>query len=136
MLEILILIKLGTNIAAKAREKGRNSVGYVFLLLALWFGGEIFGAIVAAVISVAVLGDAEPNLLLVIAGGLGCAAIGAVIAFQIVKALPSLRSDDYEEYEEYDDRYEYPDDRNQDAERDRDQDQDQERGRDRRRDRD
>src|SRR5262249_16297405 len=63
VLEILILISLGRNIAAQARAKGRSGPAYVFLLLGFWFGGEILGAIAAAVISVAVTGEGEPDKL-------------------------------------------------------------------------
>jgi hypothetical protein len=133
MLEILVLISLGRSIANKAQEKGRSGVGYIFLLLALWIGGEIFGAILGVVISMAVLGDEEPNMLLAYGGALVGAVIGAVIAFQIVKALPPLHSH-RDEYDEYDDRYEYPDDRggrDRAGDRGRDDDQERDRGRER-----
>lgn len=93
MLEILILISLGRNIAAQARAKGRSGPAYVFLLLGFWFGGEILGAIAAAVISVAVTGEDEPNMLAMYVAALVTAIIGAVIAFKIVGALPPVETE-------------------------------------------
>ncbi len=113
MIEILILINLSKSIAAKAREKGRSGTPFVFLLLALWIGGEVFAAIVAGVLSMVVMGDDEPNLLLVYPAAIAGAVIGAVIAFQIVKAIAPARSHD-----DYDDDYER-DDRRDRNERDR-----------------
>src|SRR4051794_24296428 len=43
MLEILILIALCRNIAAKARAKGRSGGGFGCLLVLLWVGGELCG---------------------------------------------------------------------------------------------
>ena len=110
MLEILILISLSRNVAAKARAKGRSPAPFVIILLVLWIGGEVFAAIVAAVISTIVLGDAEPNLLLVYPAAILGAVVGAVVAFQIVKAIAPARTyGDYED-DDYDDRRERDDD--------------------------
>lgn len=101
MLEIFALISLGKNIAAKARVKGRRGGPFVLLLVVLWFGGEIFGAIVAGVVSMVALGDDEPNILILYLGAIPGAIIGAVVAFQIVKAItPASTRGDYED--EYD----------------------------------
>ena len=96
MLEILALIAMGKSIAAKARAKGRSGTPYVFLLLALWFGGEIFGAIVAAILTEPDA-NGEPNMLVMYLGALVCAAIGAVIAFVIVGALQPIREEQDED---------------------------------------
>lgn len=94
MLEIAILIILGGKIGKIVEKKGRKKIGYQLMLVGLWIGGEIFGAIVGSVLA-AVLTDGEgPGTLLVIASALGCAITGAVIAFQIAKNLPPLDVDD------------------------------------------
>jgi membrane associated rhomboid family serine protease len=108
MIEILILISLSKNIAAKAREKGRSGGAFVVLLLALWIGGELFGAILGCVVSLVALDDDEPNMLMCYAGALGGAIVGAVVAFLIVKAIAPTYSrdeDDYERYDRDEDRY-------------------------------
>jgi hypothetical protein len=89
MLEILVLINLSKRIMAIAKSKGRSSAGWVVLLIVLWFGGELTGAVVAAIVAY----PREP-LLEVYLFGLGGAAVGAVATFAIVKNLPSLRQQD------------------------------------------
>lgn len=104
MLEILILIMLGRNIAAKARAKGRSGGWFVVLLLGLWFGGELFGGIAAGVVAMVAMGEAEPPFLPCYLGALVGAAVGAVIAFVIVNSVSPVRTygnyddDDFEEY--------------------------------------
>ena len=51
MLEILVIVIVSNKIAAMQREKGRTAAGYVVLFIALWLGGEIFGAIAGVVAS-------------------------------------------------------------------------------------
>ena len=103
MLEIIILINLSKKIAAKAREKGRTEWPFVVLLIFLWVGGEISGGIAGAIVSTVALGDDEPNLLLMLLGALAGVITGAVLAFQIVKALAPARTyDDYEDEDEED----------------------------------
>ena len=97
MLEILILVRLGQSISAKAREKGRQGWPYVFLLLALWFGGEVFGGVTAALVTAGLDDDGEPNLLIAYLACLVCAAVGAFFAFKIVGALPPVESWDDED---------------------------------------
>ncbi|MBN9118303.1 MAG: hypothetical protein J0I06_03935 [Planctomycetes bacterium] len=108
MLEIIILITLCKNIAAKARDKGRSGGGFGFLLVVLWLGGEIFGAIVGAALSVARNGGGEPDMLLTYGGALAGAIVGALVAFGIVSAIapvrPSGRYDDHDDRDDYDDR--------------------------------
>ncbi|MBP3953962.1 hypothetical protein J8F10_01420 [Gemmata sp. G18] len=129
MIEILILIRLSKSIAAKAREKGRGGAPFVFLLLALWLGGEVFGTVIGMIISLAVLGDEEPNLLVMYPPAILGAIVGAVVAFQIVKAIAPAHTGDYDDYERDDrderrgrsDRREH-DDYDRDERRDRDRD--------------
>jgi|SRR5579883_673054 len=122
MLEIIILFALGKNIAAKAREKGRSGGWFVFLLLGLWFGGEIFGAIAAGLVGMIAMGEQEPPLAMCYLGALAGAAIGAVIAFAIVSGISPAHTYD-EDHDDYD--YDRRDrSRNRDRDRDRDHDRD------------
>jgi hypothetical protein len=100
MLEIIVVFAMSKKIAALANDKGRSGAGYVFLLIGLWFGGEIGGAIVGVIVSLAANPHAEPNFGLVYVLALFGAAVGAIIAFVIVSNLPPV---DY-----------YPDERDDD----------------------
>src|SRR5262249_16737476 len=86
MLEIIVLFRLGRNIAARARDKGRRGTPFVLLLLALWFGGEIVGAVAGVVLSQVLNGRREPSALLIYVVALAFATIGAVIAFKVVNS--------------------------------------------------
>ncbi len=106
MLEILILIGLSKSIAAKANAKGRSGTPFVLMLVGLWIGGEICGAILGVIISVSSNPKAtEPNMVLIYGGALAGAIIGAVISFVIVNSLADLsRRDDYDDdYDDHDD---------------------------------
>ena len=95
MLEIVILIILGGKIGKIVADKGRKKIGYQLMLVGLWLGGEIFGAIVGGILAAVLTDDGEgPGMLLVLASALGCAITGAFIAFQIAKNLPPLDADD------------------------------------------
>jgi hypothetical protein len=112
MLEILILIALCRNIAAKARAKGRSGGGFGCLLVALWFGCEFAGMIVGAVFSMAMNGGDEPELALVAVCGLAGGAVGALIAFGIVSAIgPVPQRGEYDDYDDRDRDDDRPDDR-------------------------
>jgi len=94
MLEILILISLTKQIGAIVEKKGYNSRGYKIATVALWFGGEFFGAIVGS----AFTGGGESlNCLLYFIALIG-AGIGAGISFAIANSLnpmdPSLTLED------------------------------------------
>jgi len=87
MLEILLLYFLGKRIARMMRDKGRSPVGYVFMLVGLWIGGEVLGAFGTAAFIAA--GSGQPGLL-PYAGALGGAALGAITAFAIAAAMSPL----------------------------------------------
>jgi hypothetical protein len=84
MLEILILFRLGRNIADRAKRKGLSSTAFVFLLLGFWFAGEIGGSILGAIVLLILNPHEEPNFLLIWLGSIVCAILGAVLAFKIV----------------------------------------------------
>ena len=83
MLEVLLLVFLGKRIARMMRNKGRSPVGYVFMLVGLWIGGEILGAFGTAALAV---DSGGPGFLPYI-GALAGAALGATTAFAIAAAL-------------------------------------------------
>jgi hypothetical protein len=93
MIEIFILISLSKNISARAKSQGRSGVPFVFLLLGLWFGGEIGGGIAGGLVSLMMDPTSEPDFLLCYLGAIACAVIGAVIAFKIVGPLETGRSE-------------------------------------------
>jgi hypothetical protein len=85
MLEILILWQLCKNIGVKLRAKGRSPGGYQFMLVAMWFGGEIIGGIIGVIVLEGGLGA----YLLAILG----AVAGVVAAFVIVNSLAPIEVD-------------------------------------------
>ncbi|MDB5355676.1 MAG: hypothetical protein JWN24_2129 [Phycisphaerales bacterium] len=85
MLEILLLWHLCKKIGVKLRAKGRSAGGYQAMLVAMWFGGEIIGAIIGVV----VMGGGAGAYLFAILG----AAAGAVAAFVIVNSVAPLEID-------------------------------------------
>jgi len=103
MLEIVLLWAMGKKVAAIANAKGRSGTPYVFLLLGLWFGGEIGGAILGIVISIVAHPHEEPSIGLAYVLGLLGAAVGAILTFVIVNSLaPIERYDDDYDYGDYD----------------------------------
>jgi hypothetical protein len=86
MLEILILWQLCKNIGVKLRAKGRSPGGYQFMLVAMWFGGEIIGGILGVVMS----GEAGAVAYLVAILG---AIAGVVAAFVIVRSVAPINID-------------------------------------------
>jgi hypothetical protein len=80
MLEVLFLVWFVRRLAAVAKAKGRTG-GWGGLGAAFWIGGEIAGLIVG---TLAETGAAAYLVALV------CAAIGAAVAYFIVKSLPAV----------------------------------------------
>jgi hypothetical protein len=95
LLEFIILFVMCRSIGTKVRAKGRTAIGYQFLLLALWFGGELAGAILGVITSLAT-GAEEPSLVLAYFLALIGAFLGAKIAFVIVNSLSDLRKPLYD----------------------------------------
>ena len=91
MLEIVAIVMLCSAVGKMAREKGRTAIGYQFMTVGFWFGGEIFGAIVGAVLDLVLHGEAAQGFsLFAYLFALGGAAVGAVVAYLIVKSLPPV----------------------------------------------
>src|SRR5947209_5801550 len=93
MLEILLVVGLSKMIAATVREKGRKPTGYVVLLVLLWIGGEIMGAIVGVVIAALHNPGAlhqDFNIGTYVCALIG-AACGAAIAFVVAHSVAPLR---------------------------------------------
>ncbi|QEL18857.1 hypothetical protein [Limnoglobus roseus] len=92
MIELLLLYRLCKRIGQIAREKGRRAVGYQFMTIAFWFGGELLTAFVLAALLFVRGGEEmlhEYELLVYVAALLG-AGLGAWTAFEIAKRLPHL----------------------------------------------
>ena len=77
MLEILFLVWFVRKLAAMARGKGRSG-GWGWLGVLFWVGGEFFGFVAGTA------ADAGMGAYLL---ALACAAIGASIAYAIVRSL-------------------------------------------------
>lgn len=103
MLEILILRQLCRRIGQIAREKGRKAGGYQFMLVMLWFAGELGAAFVTAIILFIIHDEEwEQYLFLTYIAAVVGAALMSWLGFQIVKSLPSVKveeefEDDYED---------------------------------------
>jgi hypothetical protein len=105
VLEIILIVVLSKKIAAMMKEKGRNPAGYIVLFVLLWFGCEVIGFIIGAVISVSQdprAFDQGIDLLSYIIGLLG-AAVGGTTGYLIASAMPPVRRRDWEVDEDYDD---------------------------------
>ena len=85
MLEILFLVYLCRQLGQTLRAKGRSAGWYQFLLVVLWFGGELFGGIVSLLLGIDGLGMYLGALL----GAAGGAAIAFVIAHSLGAVSPS-----------------------------------------------
>jgi hypothetical protein len=84
MCEIIIVWALGKMIAEQAAAKGRAGWPFVLMLIFFWIGGEIFGAIVGAILS-----QGEESVL-VYGLALGGAVMGAVLSFTILAMVPAV----------------------------------------------
>lgn len=93
MLEIVILYFLCKNIGTRMRAKGYKPIWLQILMVLMWFGGEVFGAMVAVIVGMIVSPPAnietfEPPMLPAYLGALAGAACAAGIIFTIVALLP------------------------------------------------
>jgi hypothetical protein len=84
MLEILALVFLTRKNGSIAEKKGHNPTGYKWLTVLLWFGGEIGGAILGAVVASADAGLGGLVYLFALVG----AVVGAGLSRLIVNRLP------------------------------------------------
>jgi hypothetical protein len=94
MIEILILFKMAGNIGRIVAAKGHPKFFYQFLLVALWFGGELAGGIFGYVLGMALADGEEPSLGFPYLFALGTAVVGAVVAFAIAKRLPDRKAEE------------------------------------------
>jgi hypothetical protein len=95
VLELIVLIMLCRSIGKKVRAKGRAPLGYQMLLLAMWFGGEVGGGILGAMVSV-VTRNEESAFLMAYGIAVIAAIAGVTITFVIVNNLSSLRKPLYD----------------------------------------
>lgn len=81
MLEIILMVSFGKTLATLARGKGRSG-GWAALGVVFWLGGEMMGFILGALLGFEGLA-AYPF-------ALGVAALGAFVAWMVVKNLPAV----------------------------------------------
>jgi hypothetical protein len=92
--DLIILIILCRKIASIANDKGRSGVGYVFLLIALFLGGEFSGAFSGAILAIATGADSDDAVKGFAAiGGIAGLIVGSLIAFGIVHSLSDTRDE-------------------------------------------
>lgn len=91
MLEIFGLIALCKSIGRILERKGRRSGWFKFLVVIAWFGGEIAGAILAAIVAVVMNGQREPPMGPIYITSLICAALSVGLVFLIASLLSDLR---------------------------------------------
>jgi MFS family permease len=90
MIEIIVLINLAKKIGAIVEEKGRNKGRYQLMLVLFWFGGEIFGGLIGAILAEIALENEGSGQLLAYLFAIICAVLGAVTAFLIAKNLEPI----------------------------------------------
>jgi hypothetical protein len=98
MLEILLIVSLSRKISTMMRNKGRNPVGYIILFVVLWFGFEILGGIVGAMVSLRNNPRAfEHGIdLMSYLVGLAGAAIGGTAGFFIAYTTPPIQTQNWQ----------------------------------------
>jgi hypothetical protein len=90
MLEFLLLRVLCSSLGNKLRDKGRNPLGFQFLLVLLWIGAEVTGLVIGFIIGDIVTEGDEPAWIFGIVGALIGVACAAGLVFLIAHSLPSL----------------------------------------------
>ena len=83
MLEIIFLITLGRKLAETASNKGRSKA-WAALGVLFWIGGELVGFIIGTLMGMQGLAPYPIALAL--------AALGVLVAWLIIKALPDVRA--------------------------------------------
>ena len=79
MLEVIAIITLGKSISKMTREKGLKPLKYVLLMIAMWIGFEIGGAMIGAIL----YGESPLVYLFALLG----AAFGGFLSYQIAKSV-------------------------------------------------
>ena len=94
MLEIFLLFKLGKRLAGICREKGRAGWPWVVVMLVVYVGGLVGGAIAAGVVYVIANPNVEePPGVVCVLGAYACAIPGLIVTYWIVKSLPPAEPD-------------------------------------------
>lgn len=97
MLEIFIVVHLCRKLGELCRSRGRTAGWYQLLLVVAWIFGEIFAAIMGAIVYFLIDGtnraDFEPPMAVLYLSGLAGAGLGAGSVFLLVKMLPDLSAD-------------------------------------------
>lgn len=85
MIEIICLIWLWGKIGNMARERGKRPGKYRAITFALWFGLETLGTVLGFTLGAFLFGAENAAMIFAYMLGIGGAAAGALIAWQIVK---------------------------------------------------
>ena len=86
MIEIIMLIFLTRRVGEIVSAKGRKAGWYKFMTVGLWFGCELFGALIGGII-VGVSGGSEGFIYLFALVGAVC---GAGASYLIAKSVPPV----------------------------------------------
>jgi hypothetical protein len=102
MCDIFVIIFTAIRVAKIAKDKGRSSVGYVFMALAFCIIGEIGGIVGGVVLANEGNMNQDDAIFPIAIGGLVGLAIGVGISFAIVSSLSPIET----RRRRYDDGYE------------------------------
>ena len=91
MLEILFLVGLCKTIGRILERKGRRSGWFKFLVVIAWFGGELAGAVVAAIAAAIMNPQQEPPMGAIYISALVGAGLSVGFVFLVASLLSDLR---------------------------------------------
>lgn len=98
MLEIFLVVHLCHKLGELCRSRGRTAGWFQLLLVLAWIGGEIFAAILGAIVYFVIDGanaaNFEPPMAVLYLSGLVGAGLGAWSIFLLVRMLPNLKDDE------------------------------------------
>jgi hypothetical protein len=86
MLEYFAIWYLARRIGDMVQRKGHKRRRYEFLVVLLWFGGELAGVVVGLYLGMA-SGWSDSGLFILLVAAYGGAALGAAIAYRIADGL-------------------------------------------------
>ena len=91
VIEIFALYRMCRYLGRMLRSKGRNPLGWQFLLVMLWFLFEFIGGFVAEVLCVVFEGPREGVYPVAYLGAIGAAICGAAVVFLMARSLSDRR---------------------------------------------
>lgn len=82
MIEIIVLITLTSNIGKIVRAKGLKAAGYQWATVGMWFGFEIIGAFIGAILAALLFSGSDGGQCVVYIIALGSAALGGWLGYR------------------------------------------------------